>query len=236
MHAIERETEDVRQFYDRTAPGYDRAIGLVERLLLSDGRQWVASRARGQTLEIAIGTGRNLPYYPDDVQVTGIDISDAMLAIARERARSLGRPVTLQRGDAQALPFPDASFDTVVSTLALCTIPDPARAIREAMRVLRPGGQLVLLEHVRSPLLPVRAIQHLLEPLTVRLEHDHLLREPLDEVSATGFVVTYLERSRLGLIERLVAHKPVQAGLAEAGSPVSIGTSSRFPHSAQLPS
>lgn len=201
-------TEDVRRFYDRVAPRYDQVIRLAEWLLFKDGRRWAATQARGDTLEIAIGTGRNLPYYADDVRLTGIDISPAMLALAQERAQRLGRQVELRVGDAQALAFPDSSFDTVLSTLSLCTIPDAERAVREAARVLRPGGRLVLLEHVRSPLFPVWYVQRLLEPLTLRLEHDHLLREPLEYVQAAGLVVEQMERSRLGLVERLVARKP----------------------------
>ncbi len=202
------ETEQVRRFYDRIAPRYDSWVQQFERVILEDGRRWAAAQARGETLEIGIGTGRNLPYYPAEVRLTGIDVSPAMLELARERARQLNRPVELRAGDAQALDFPDASFDTVVSTLSLCTIPDPAQAVREAARVLRPGGRLILLEHVRSPLLPIRVIQRLLEPITVRLEHDHLLREPLEDVGAAGLMVEQLERSRLGLVERLVARKP----------------------------
>lgn len=202
------QTEQVRRFYDELAPRYDRLIRLAEWVLFKDGRRWAAAQARGETLEIGIGTGRNLPYYPAEVPLIGIDVSPAMLELARERARQLNRPVELHVGDAQALDFPAASFDTVVSTLSLCTIPDPAQAVREATRVLRPGGRLILLEHVRSPLLPVRLVQRLLEPITVRLEHDHLLREPLEYVEAAGLVVEQLERSRLGLVERLVARKP----------------------------
>lgn len=202
------QTEQVRRFYDELAPRYDRVIHLAEWALFKDGRRWAAAQARGETLEIGIGTGRNLPYYPAEVRLTGIDVSRAMLELARERARQLNRPVELHVGDAQALDFPAASFDTVVSTLSLCTIPDPAQAVREATRVLRPSGRLILLEHVRSPLLPVRLLQRLLEPMAVRLEHEHLLREPLKYVEAAGLVVEQLERSRLGLVERLVARKP----------------------------
>lgn len=222
----------MRRFYDRIAPRYDRGIRLAEWALFKEGRRWAAAQARGETLEIGIGTGRNLQYYPDSVRLTGLDVSPAMLELARERARQLNRSIELRAGDAQALDFPEASVDTVVSTLSLCTIPDPAQAVREAARVLRPGGRLILLEHVRSPLLPVRAIQRLLEPITVRLEHDHLLREPLEYVEAAGLAVEQLERSRLGLVERLVARK-IQSS---SGGPVSTGTSSRLPHSAQLPS
>ena len=128
--------------------------------------------------------------------------------IARQRAGALGREVDLRVGDAQALDLPDARFDTVVATLALSSIPDDRRAVAEARRVLRPGGRLLLLEHVRSPLLPVRLLQRLLDPLFVRCYGDHLLREPLDHLAAAGFVVDRVERSKAGVIERLVARTP----------------------------
>jgi ubiquinone/menaquinone biosynthesis C-methylase UbiE len=132
-----------------------------------------------------------------------------MLDVAHRRARELGHEVDLRVGDAQDLSFPDASFDTVVATLALCTIPDDRRAVAEAARVLRPGGRLLLLEHVRSPVLPVRMVQRVLEPLTLLLDHDHLLREPLRHVEDAGLVVERLERSKWGIVERLVARKPL---------------------------
>ncbi len=131
-----------------------------------------------------------------------------MLEIARRRARRLGREADLQVGDAQDLDFPDERFDTVVCTLSLCTIPDDRRAVAEASRVLRPGGRLLLLEHVRSPVPIVRAVQRILDPLFVRFEADHLLREPLEHLEATGFEVERIERSKLGVIERLSARKP----------------------------
>lgn len=131
-----------------------------------------------------------------------------MLDVARRRAGELGREADLRVGDAQDLPFADASFDAVVATLALCTIPDDCRAVAEAARVLRPGGRLLLLEHVRSSVLPVRLVQRILDPLAVLIEHDHLLREPLRHVEGAGLVVERLERSKLGIVERLAARKP----------------------------
>ena len=131
-----------------------------------------------------------------------------MLAIARDRAVKIDREVDLREGDAQALEFPDESFDTVVITLALCTIPDDRKAVQEARRVLRPGGKLILLEHVRSPLLPVRTVQRLIEPLAIRFEADHLTREPLDYLADEGYEVQSSERSRIGIVERVIARKP----------------------------
>ena len=205
MQPRDRETERVRRLYDAEAARYDRAMRWAERALFAGGREWVCSQASGDVLEIAVGTGRNLAYYPAGVRLTGIELSPAMLEIARRRASELGRTADLRVGDAQALDFDDASFDTVVCTLSLCTIPDDRAAVAEVRRVLRPGGRFLLLEHVRSPLLPVRAVQRLLAPLFVRLAGDHLLREPLDHLQAEGFAIERLERSKLGLVERLVA-------------------------------
>lgn len=202
------ETARVQRLYDKAAKSYDRFIVIPEKMLFGEGRRWVASQADGDTLEIAVGTGRNLPYYPTAVRLTGIDLSPAMLDVARDRARALGREMDLRVGDAQALDFPDARFDTVVSTLALCTIPDARQAVAEARRVLRPGGRLVLLEHVRSPNPVVRAGQRILDPLFVRFQADHLLREPCDDAEAEGFAVDRRERSKWGIVERLVARKP----------------------------
>jgi ubiquinone/menaquinone biosynthesis C-methylase UbiE len=201
-------TERVRRIYDESARRYDRLIRLPERVLFGGGRQWVCSHARGEVLEVAIGTGRNLPFYPKEVRLTGVDLSPAMLEFAQARARELGIEADLRVGDAQALPFPDEVFDTVVITLSLCTIPDDRKALAEATRVLRPGGRLLLLEHVRSPLLPVRAVQRVLDPLFVRLGADHLLREPLDHLQDASLEVERQERSKWGIVERLSARKP----------------------------
>jgi ubiquinone/menaquinone biosynthesis C-methylase UbiE len=201
------ETERVRGVQDKLAPKYDRSMGRWEKVLFGGGREWVCGQASGEVLEIAVGTGRNLPFYPSDVQLTAIELSPNMLLIGRKRAADLGREVDLRLGDAQELDFPDQSFDTVVCTFALCTIPDERKAIAEAHRVLRPGGRFVLIEHVRSPVFFVRAVERLIEPLTVRFEADHLTREPLDHLEPVGFRIEQIKRSKLGIVERVSALK-----------------------------
>lgn len=201
-------TRRVRKRYDRMAPRYDQLMDLIDRLLFAGGRRWVCQQAEGEVLEVAIGTGRTLPAYPEGVHLTGIELAPAMVEIARERAAALGRECDLRVGDAQALPFPARRFDTVVCTLSLCSIPDERRAVQEMWRVLRPGGRLLLLEHVRSPVRAVRIGQELIEPLFLWLQRDHLLREPLDTVECVGFEVEQLHRSKLGIVERLSARKP----------------------------
>ena len=202
------ETERVRRLQDKQAPKYDRQMRFFERVLFAGGREWVCSRVKGDILEIAVGTGRNLTHYAPGTRLTGIELSPEMLAIAERRADDLGVDADLRVGDAQALEFPDASFDTVVCTLALCTIPDHAKAVAEVRRVLRPGGRFLLLEHVRSPVTAVHIGERLIEPLSIRFGADHLTREPLEHLRAEGFEIDQLQRSRLGIVERIAARKP----------------------------
>lgn len=202
------ETARVRAAWDRAAPGYDRAIAWFERSFVGDGRDWIAGRAQGEVLEVGIGTGRNLGRYPPGVALTGVDLSPAMLGLARDRAAGLGLDVRLVEGDAQALDLPDGAFDTVVATLALCAVPDDRRAVAELVRVLRPGGRLLLLDHVVATSRAARLVQRALDPLARRLDGDHLLRRPRTLVEAAGLAVEEAERTKLGVIERLSARRP----------------------------
>jgi ubiquinone/menaquinone biosynthesis C-methylase UbiE len=201
-------TKRLRSLWERYAPRYERDTGFYDHFLLGDSRSWACSQASGQVLEVAIGTGRNLAFYPRGIQLTGIDFSPAMLDIARGRAAELGIDVTLIEADAQHLPFADDRFDTVVCTLALSSIPDPAAAINEMHRVLHPGGQLLVVGHVASPYRVVRAGQRRLERLSIRLAGDHQTRQPYPEIVAAGFTVDRRERLRAGVIERVRAVKP----------------------------
>jgi ubiquinone/menaquinone biosynthesis C-methylase UbiE len=196
-----------RRYWDKHSASYDREMRFFDRVLFKDSRAWVCSQAVGETLEVGVGTGLNLPFYTKKVQLTGIDLSPAMLAIARRRANDLNHPVELREADAHALPFPDGSFDTVVCTFSLCAIPDERRAVSEMKRVLRPGGLLLLADHVAGSLWPVRAVQRLLEVVTVPLGGEHFLRRPYERVRAEGFDIERQQRFKLGIVERLAARK-----------------------------
>lgn len=201
------DVERIRGMWDRNAPGYDRGMRMMERFLLKGAREWVCSRAHGDTLEVAVGTGLNLPFYPATATLTGTDLSPAMIALARRRATETGRDITLLEAGADDLPFPDGSFDTVVCTLALCSVPDDRAAITEMHRVLRPGGQLLLLDHVVSSNVVIRAGQRLVERVTIR-NSEYQTRRPLLLLADVGFVVEDSHRSKAGTIERLRARKP----------------------------
>ena len=205
---VAAENERVRRMWDKTAPRYDKKISFWERRLFAGSREWVCSQAKGDVLEVAIGTGRNLEYYPPDVRLTGVEFSPAMLEVARQKAEDFGLQADRRIGDAQALEFPDDPFDTVVVTIALCSIPDDQRAISEMKRVLRAGGRLVMFEHVGSSNRFIRGGQRVLEFFTIRLEGDYLTRQPIRPLRAEGFDLETVERSKAGIVERVVARKP----------------------------
>lgn len=208
METAEDPTAKARRVWDELAQRYDKDIQLVERAWFGGGREWVCSRARGDVLEVAIGTGRNISDYPDDVTLSGVDLSPAMLAVAAQRSGELDRAVDLREADAEMLPYEDESFDTVVCTLSLCAIPDHARAIEEMARVLRPDGRLLLLDHVGSRWWPVWAVERLIELFTVRAMGEHMTRRPASMLAAAGLEIVESERLKLATVERIHARKP----------------------------
>lgn len=152
-------------------------------------RRGLVPGARGRVLEVGVGSGMNLPFYASGVQeVVGVDPSEELLAMARKRAAAASAPVTLTRGSAMSMPLEDASFDTVVMTWTLCSIPDSSAALREMRRVLKPGGALLFIEHGLSPEPNVARWQHRLTPLWRRFAGGcHLDRKIDDLLRASGF-------------------------------------------------
>ena len=155
----EDDNDRLREYYDENAGIYDRWMDSYDRFMLGDGRARLCALASGRTLELAVGTGLNLPLYGDDVDVVGLDYSPKMLEVASARAARLGRAVELVVGDAHQLEFGDGEFDTVLTTLFLSSVPDDRAAAAEAFRVLKPGGRFLVIDHVRSNVAPVRWLE-----------------------------------------------------------------------------
>jgi ubiquinone/menaquinone biosynthesis C-methylase UbiE len=142
--------QEISQKYDRFAQWYDLIEGVPDLLGIRNLRQQILGQASGDVLEVAVGTGKNLPYYPYRCRIIAMDLSREMLNMAQKRAANLSMNVSFLLADAEALPFSDQSFDTVVSSLSTCTFPNPVAALKEMARVCRPQGKVLLLEHGRS--------------------------------------------------------------------------------------
>lgn len=196
----------VTRVYERVASIYDIYDGAMEFMGGASRRREVVSRARGETLEVGIGTGRNLEYYQPGVALTGIDVSERMLERARDRALRLGQRVRLLVADLHALPFEDGAFDTVVATYVFCSVADPRRGLTEVRRVVRPDGIVLLLEHVRPDNPMLGRLTDTVTPLTRRLFGPEIDRRT--EAMATAVGLDILDVRREGIWREMVCRRP----------------------------
>jgi ubiquinone/menaquinone biosynthesis C-methylase UbiE len=176
--------------------------------MLAGRRRKVGETVRGRVLDIGFGTGLSLPHYPPAVAVTGIDASLGMLRFAKRDLDRLGRRALLVQMDAEHLAFPDQTFDSLAFNLCLCTIANPEVAVREAVRVAKPGAPMVFLEHVRSNVLPVALVQEAFSPILVVLQQDHFNRRTLEIVRRAGVEVDSVDRWFVGFFNLIVGHAP----------------------------
>lgn len=197
--------DEIREKYDRMARWYDWAEGLPEILGVRKLRKALFERARGRVLEVAAGTGKNLPYYPKGCEITAVDMSPAMLEIARARAGRFNLKIMFETMDAERLEFPDQSFDTVVSSLSTCTFPDPVSALREMARVCRADGRILLLEHGRSDRNWLGRWQDRRAPRHAEMLGCQWNREPLDLVRQAGLRLVSNRRTFFGVLHMIEA-------------------------------
>lgn len=199
----------VRSRYNRVARFYDLEQTLEEPFVFGRLRKvlWAEAPLTGTILEVGVGTGVNMRHYPPGARMTAIDISDRMLAKARARARRHKVRVDLALMDAQHLDLADDTFDAVVATCVFCSVPDPIAGLRETLRVLKPGGRLLLMEHVRSGNAIAGKIMDLLNPLIVRLSGANINRRTVKNVAAAGFTDIAVSSHMLGLVKTIRATK-----------------------------
>jgi ubiquinone/menaquinone biosynthesis C-methylase UbiE len=184
-----------RRRYDRLAPFYDLLEAPVERFRFASWRARLRDRILGdQALEVGVGTGKNLAYYPRDVKVTAVDLSPRMLERARRRVSVLGLEVELREMDVQDLAFPDHVFDTLFATFVFCSVPDPVLGLRELRRVCKPGGRLLLLEHMRPGNPVLGLLFDLLNPMVVRMMGANINRRTMENIRRAGWRIRVEER------------------------------------------
>lgn len=180
---------------------YDRLTRSAERKFLGAHRAWLCARATGRVLDLGAGTGANLPYLSAGAEIIAAEPDAYMLGRARRRAKALGRSVTFLPDAAESLSLETASVDAVLATLVLCTVDDAARALGEIRRVLRPGGRLLFLEHVRLDHPVWGRVQDLVTPLWRTLcAGCHPNRDTVGAIRRAGFAVGDLERYAFGPI------------------------------------
>lgn len=175
-------TDKIRKRYDRVAKIYDLFEQPMEAMSLKMWREEVTKDLEGKVLEIGVGTGKNMPYYPDHIDVTAIDFSKNMLDKSREKATKLDRHIELIQMDAQNMDFPDDTFDMVFTTCVFRSVPDPVKGLKEIRRVCKPGGKIIMIEHVRSEKKTLGLIMDILNPLTVSLWGANINRRTVQNV------------------------------------------------------
>ncbi|HVN62382.1 MAG TPA: class I SAM-dependent methyltransferase [Gaiellaceae bacterium] len=197
------------------AATYDRMSKGTEEAGLGAHREALLSQASGKVLEIGAGTGRNLPFYGEDVELTLVEPGEPMVRRLERRIREHPRPVTLVQAPAEALPFEDGEFDVVVSTLVLCAVDDQAQALEEARRVLKPGGTLLFIEHVRSDEPKLARKQDRMNRVNRVVVRCNCNRATLDAIRAAGFTIDEVEHGELPKAPKFV--RPLAVGTATPG-------------------
>lgn len=199
-----KSTAVTRRRYQRIARYYDVMCLLPERLFQSWRSQLWSLVSGPQVLEVGVGTGRNIEFYREGVRITAIDITPGMLERAHQRAQQLGKGVNLCLMDVQNMDFPEATFDTVVATCVFCSVPDPVIGLREVLRVTKPGGYVLLLEHVRSKNPTIGAVMDFLNPVVVRTMGSNINRRTVENVKRAGLEVESVTNLDSGHIFKLI--------------------------------
>jgi len=194
--------------YSRIAKVYDLLESPIERLLFQKLRKEAISNSYGTILEVGVGTGKNLPYYRKNVELTAVDFSIGMLNIAKNKQKETGQKgLELYEMDVQNLKFKDDTFDTVISTFVFCTVPDPIAGLKEVRRVLKPKGKAIFLGHMKSRNPFINIILSIMNLFSMNLLGTSMLRETQHNIELSGMTVLSAENKVFDVIRLIIATK-----------------------------
>lgn len=201
---MDQKTIVAQNRYNRIAGFYDTLQLMMEKGILEKWRPEIWREVRGNVLEIGVGTGNNIPYYPEKIKVTAIDFSEKMLENAKDKAVLFNKKVDFRLMDAQNLEFPDESFDTIITTCVFCSVPDPIRGLRELKRVCKKDGQIIMLEHVRSRKPLLGFLMDIMNPLAVRISGANINRDTVLNLRKAGLNVIEERNLALDIVKHLI--------------------------------
>ncbi|MGZ5052603.1 MAG: class I SAM-dependent methyltransferase [Methylobacter sp.] len=198
----------IRKRYDRIAPYFEGMEAVMEGLFFRNWRKRLWSKVDGHhILEVGVGTGKNFDYYPKDARITAIDFSPQMLKQAERKRTRKNVVVELEEMDVQSLYFADNSFDTVICSFVFCSVPSAVKGLKEVYRVCKPGGQVLLLEHVVSSNRAIAALMNLLNPIVVKLVGANINRNTVKNIKACAFTSVQVDDRSGDIIKLIEARK-----------------------------
>lgn len=198
----------IQKRYDRIAPYFDGIEAMMEGLVMKSWRKKLWAKVEGHhILEVGVGTGKNFSLYPKDARVTAIDFSTQMLKQAQRNKERKQVDVDLQAMDVQSLCYADNSFDTVIASFVFCSVPVPSRGLKELYRVCKPGGQVLLLEHVLSSKPWLAKIMNAVNPVVLKLVGANINRNTVKNVQACAFTSVRIDDRSSDIIKLIEARK-----------------------------
>ncbi len=198
----------IKKRYDRIAPYFEGMEAVMEGLFFKNWRKKLWAKVDGHhILEVGVGTGKNFDYYPADAQITAIDFSPEMLRQATHKKDRKTVSVELNLMDVQSLAFADNSFDTVIGSFVFCSVPLPIKGLKELYRVCKPGGQVLLLEHVLSSKPVIAKVMNLINPVIVALVGANINRNTVKNIKACGFALVRVDERSGDIIKLIEARK-----------------------------